>query len=258
MRARLGAMNDCFLASVDDYGTYYYGGIPGLTTDEQIAAQIEREKDYLSQDNLYVPMGGETCADEPYTDLAFESFPAYAKRELGRMHWTTLNSDYNQGTLDALGDYIEEVKRRLGYRFVLQNSRLPESAEVGENVTLELALENVGYASPFNPRGLAVVFRGADGTLTERPIDVDRQAHTDPRFWQPGETQNVTLTVAAPDAPGDYEVLLNLPDPLLPNVVTYKVDGAAVSGHYSVRLANAGVWETDTGLNRLAHTLDVR
>ena len=205
-----------------------------------------------------MPMGGETCADEPYTDLAFESFPAYAKRELGRMHWTTLNSDYNQGTLDALGDYIEEVKRRLGYRFVLQSSQLPKSAEAGSEVDLSFVLENVGYASPFNPRGLAVVFRGADGKLVSRPVKVERKENTDPRFWQPGETQNVKLTVAAPDTPGDFEVLLDLPDPLLPNVVSYKADGAAVSGHYSVRLANEGVWEADTGLNRLAHTLDVR
>ena len=36
MRARLGAMNDCFLASVDDSGTYYYGGIPGLTTPNKL------------------------------------------------------------------------------------------------------------------------------------------------------------------------------------------------------------------------------
>ena len=258
MRARLGAINDCFLASVDDYGTYYYGGIPGLTTDKQVAAQIEREKDYLSQDNLYVPMGGETCAEEPYTDPDFESFVAYAKSALERMRWTTLNIDYNQGTLDALGDYIEEVKRRLGYRFVLQNSSLPESAEAGSAVDLSFTLENAGYASPFNPRGLEVVFRNADGTLTMRPVKVDRQAHTDPRFWKPGETQNVTLTIAAPDTPGDYEVLLNLPDPLLPNVVTDKADGGAVSGHYSIRLANEGVWEANTGFNKLAHTLNVR
>lgn len=258
MRARLGAMNDCFLASLDDYGTYYYGGIPGLTTDKQIAAQIEREKSYLSQDNLYVPMGGETCAEEPYTDPAFKSFPAYAKSALERMHWTTLNSDYNQGTLDALGHYLGEVKRRLGYRFVLQSSRLPKSAAAGARIDLSFAIKNVGYASPFNPRGLAVVFRGADGTLTTRPVKVNRKTHTDPRFWQPGETQNVTLSVAAPDESGRYEVLLNLPDPLLPNVVSYKTDGAAASGHYSVRLANKGVWEAATGLNKLAQTLNVR
>ena len=258
MRARLSAMNDCFLASADDFGTYYYGGIPGLTTDKQIAAQIKREKDYLSRDNLYVPIGGETCADEPYTDPAFESFPAYAENELGRLRWTTLNSDYNENTLKAMGSYLKEVKQKLGYRFVLESSRLPQTAAAGAKVELGFTVKNVGYASPFNPRGLEVVFWSEGGTLTTRPVKIDRKNQTDPRFWQPGETQNVTFSIAAPDTPGDYDVLLNLPDPLLPNVVSYKVDSAEVSSHYSIRLANEGVWEAATGLNKLGHTLNVR
>lgn len=257
LRARLGAVNDCFLASVDDFGTYYYGGIPGLDTPAEVAAQIEREKTYLSQDNLFVPMGGETCADEPYTDPAFGSFVAYAREEFRRMHWSTLNIDYNENTLNALGDYLETVKRELGYRFVLLRSSLPATADAGGDVELSFTLENVGYASPYNPRGLEVVFRGADGTLVRRPAKVSREADTDPRFWKPGETQTVTLAVAAPDAPGDYDVLLNLPDPLLPNVVTYTQAGTEHRAYYAVRLANEGVWEADTGFNRLGHTLTV-
>ena len=257
LRARLGAINDCFLASPDDFGTYYYGGIPGLESEADIAAQIEREKNYLSRDNLFVPMGGETCADEPYTNPNFESFVAYAKSELERMRWTTLNIDYNPETLSALGDYIEEVKTKLGYRFVLERSSLPETAEASSEVALELTLNNTGYASPFNPRGLEVVFRSADGTLITRPITIDRADNTDPRFWQPGETQNITLSVAAPDEAGDFEVLVSLPDPLLPNVVMYEVDAQTASG-YAIRLANEGVWEAETGLNKLGHILNVR
>ena len=258
LRARLGAINDCFLASVDDFGTYYYGGIPGLESEADIAAQIEREKDFLNQDNLFVPMGGETCADEPYTDPAFESFVAYAENELERMRWTTLNIDYNPATLNELGAYIEEVKRRLGYRFVLAGSSLPQTADAGSTVDLTLTLNNVGYASPFNPRGLEVVFRAADGTLTTRPVETNAETNTDPRFWQPGETQTLTLSVAAPDAAGDFEVLLNLPDPLLPNVVTSEDEGAEVMANYAIRFANLDVWEADTGLNDLGHTLVVR
>ena len=256
LRARLGAINDCFLASADDFGTYYYGGIPGLEAPEEIAAQIEREKDFLNQDNLFVPMGGETCADEPYTDPAFDSFVAYAQNELERMRWTTLNIDYNLATLNELGDYLEEVKKRLGYRFVLASSSLPETAEAGGTVDLALTLENVGYASPFNPRGVEVIFRAADGTLTARPVEVSRDANTDPRFWQPGETQEITLSVAAPEAAGSFEVLLNLPDPLLPNVVTD--ENSEVRANYAIRLANEGVWEADSGMNKLEHTLTVR
>ncbi len=258
LRARLGAVNDCFLASVDDFGTYYYGGIPELDTPEEVASQIVREKGYLSQDNLYVPMGGETCADEPYTDPAFGSFPEYAEHEFERMRWTTLNIDYNQGTRDALGDYLTGAKRRLGYRFELMSSSLPTAAEAGSDVSLTLTLTNSGYASPFNPRSLEVVFRGEDGTLTKRPIEVSREDGTDPRFWQPSKRQTVSLTVAAPETTGNFDVLLSFPDPLLPNVITSTLAGATLNRHYAIRLANQGVWEADTGLNRLAHTLTVR
>ena len=45
-RARIGMHNDCFLASKNDIGTY---------TD------IANEKQYLHDEGLYVPIGGETC-----------------------------------------------------------------------------------------------------------------------------------------------------------------------------------------------------
>lgn len=56
LKARLGAHNDCFLASQDDYGTYYYDPGP----------QQEGEKEYWSQDNRFTVMGGETCTPGPY------------------------------------------------------------------------------------------------------------------------------------------------------------------------------------------------
>ena len=258
LRARLGALNDCFLASADDFGTYYYGGIPGLETPAEVAAQIEREKDYLSRDNLYLPMGGETCADEPYTAPGFGTFPEYAAHELERLRWSTLNIDYNENTLNALGGTLETLKRRLGYRFVLARSSLPATADAGATVNLRLRLTNTGYASPFNPRGLEVVFRGADGHLVRRTVRVDYRRGTDPRYWKPGKTYTVNLPVAAPAAPGSYRVLLNLPDPLLPDAPHTEAAGTTRSRAYAVRLANEGVWEAGTGFNRLAHTLRVR
>lgn len=47
--ARIGHHNDCFMASVDDYGTY---------TDVAV------DKSYLNAEGLYLPIGGETCPPE--------------------------------------------------------------------------------------------------------------------------------------------------------------------------------------------------
>lgn len=47
--ARVGHVNDCFLASDDDFGTY----------------QLAGEKDYAIADSSFVTVGGETCALNP-------------------------------------------------------------------------------------------------------------------------------------------------------------------------------------------------
>ena len=258
MRARLSAHNDCFLATADDTGTYYYSGIPGLESPEDIAAQIEHEKNYLNQDNLHVPMGGETCADTPYTHPDYDNFSDYAQAELARMRWTTLNADYNKNTLKALGPTLETVKKRLGYRFTLHSSTLPATTPPDSTITLTLTLSNTGYSSPFNPRGLEVVFKSADGTLISRVINVNYEDNTDPRYWQPAETQIIHLLVQAPSEAGEYGVLINLPDPLLPNVVTYTYDGVTTHANYAIRFANETMWQETIGMNQLGHTLLVR
>jgi hypothetical protein len=86
-RARTGANNECFLASIDDWGTY-------MSTDPKI---IEIEKNFLNLDNRYVVQGGETCnADknaEPYISCA------NALKDLVRMRWSDLNSKFDQEVL---------------------------------------------------------------------------------------------------------------------------------------------------------------
>jgi hypothetical protein len=74
----------------------------------------------------------------------------------------------------------------------------------------------------------------------------------DPRFWlaDAGEIYTLEHSFCPPaDMPvGDYELLLNLPDP------KSSLYGRA---DYAIRLGNDGVWESDTGYNKLLHTLAV-
>src|SRR5690349_6607685 len=105
--SRVGHHNDCFLASSDDLGTY------APTADRPIAAA----KAYLEAENLYVPQGGETCAD----DAAAEPYIGCdnAVSTLAAQHWSQLNADYRRGVLDRwkAGGCYSEIARRLGYRF---------------------------------------------------------------------------------------------------------------------------------------------
>jgi hypothetical protein len=234
-KARLGAKNDCFLASNDDWGTY--------SPDDP--ASVERQKSFLSHDNLFLPQGGETCnsaADaQPY--IGCEN----ALRELERMRYTTLNIEFEQNVLNGWkkGGCYDEIARRLGYRFRLLEASLPQSVRPGGALEIRLKVINEGFGSLYNPRPLQVVLRAKqDG---KRYLLATTE---DPRRWLPAETREVVLSGGVPSnlPPSEYEVLLALPDasPRLSD-----------RPEYALRFANASIWEAQTGLNALGHTITV-
>ena len=226
-RARIAHHNDCFVSSTTDVGTY---------------KDLEPEKAFLEQDSRYLAVGGETCALSPPT-----SDCPNAEAELGRFHWSYLNIDYNTDVLDGWREQgcWEPIVKKLGYRLRLTEATVQNQAKANGGFSLQLSLVNDGYASPFNPRLVNVVLRKTDnGGTSVLPTNED------PRRWVPGEpiTINVEAGIPASMADGDYEVLLHLADP--EPAVTNRSD-------YAIRLANEGVWETETGYNALNHTLRI-
>lgn len=237
-QARMGAHNDCLLASNTDWGTYF---------EEEPMRQAQ--KDYLHVDNQYLPQGGETCNDgedaQPYIHCE------NALSELAYLRYSTLNRDYHEGVLalwEEEGCY-DDIAKRLGYRFTLIQAELPTQATAGETITLNLTLKNNGFATPYNPRGFEIILRSlGDGTLYRFSIE---NTH-DPRRWLPdlGDIQlPITLEMANDMPAGEYELLINLPDP------TPSLYG---NPDYSIRLANEGVWEAETGFNQLLATMVIQ
>lgn len=229
-KARAGHHNDCFLASRDDVGTY------------RIAPTWE--KNYLNLDTRYVPMGGETCRVQEGTRYYCET----ALKELAQMHWSYLNRDYYRGILDHWIDEgcMPDVERRLGYRFVLSEGRFTSAVAPGSTFRFELDLENEGFASPYNPRGLQAVLRSIDEP--ERTYEVNLR--DDPRHWMSGEEQQLAFDLGIPtDLPeGIYSLHLFMPDPI--EALRYRPE-------FAIRMANEGVWEEETGLNDLNHVVHV-
>jgi hypothetical protein len=227
-KARTGAHNDCFLASATDYGTY-------------LDNNIEGDKTYLNLDNRFVPQGGETCCDCGYAgcDNAME--------DLARMHWSVLNKDYHQSVLNRWVNEgcMDEVKRRLGYRFELIEAAISDSIKPSGIFNLELKVANLGFASPFNPRNLEIILRNETTDQKYRLITQE-----DPRLWLSGDTTHINITGGIPaDMPeGEYEVYLFLsdPEPRLHN-----------NPDYAIRLANENLWEDSTGYNSLNHQIQI-
>ncbi len=232
--ARVGHHNDCFLASLDDWGTYR------PTNPSALRAQ----KAYLRSENRYVPQGGETC------NAAADAQPfigcPHALAELEFLHWSQLNSDYEPAVLKlwrAQGCY-PLIAARLGYRLRLTKVSLQTIVRAGGILHGEIQLRNDGFASPFNERGFDFVLRDrASGA--EYPLRVS----ADPRRWGPG-AHSVHLKLRLPRTiePQTYDLFLALPDPSL---------GLAHRPEYSIRLANVGVWEGSTGYNALGMSIRV-
>lgn len=245
--ARTGHHNDCFLASDTDYGTY---------------RDIVLDQEYLHLESRYVAMGGETCTpqeplvppkDRPVSLLAHLS-PDYerhhcpnAVREMEYLHWSYLNSGYHGGILASwrADGCMEEIERRLGYRFQLVEGEYSTHVPRGGTFQIHLELVNTGFAAPFNPRRVELILRNqSTGQVFAAPLS------DDPRRWLPGEAVHITAEVGVPpDVPaGSYELLLHLPDP------AERLYGRP---EYSIRLANEGVWEERTGFNSLLHVVEV-
>ena len=221
--ARLGHHNDCFLASPDDFGTF-------------LSDPITLDQEYLAQDSKFVPMGGETCTVNPPRS----EWPS-AEAEMARYHYSYLNTDYNQDVLDSWGDHIVDAQRRLGYRFRLTEGRFTDGVRPGRSFKVDLSVHNDGFATPYNPRDVSLILRGAHRSYAV-PV------HADPRRWDAGATTDLAIRACAAVPPGRYQLLLDLPAP------ERRLRSQAA---YAIQLANEGVWDSDTGANELGHTLVV-
>ena len=184
-------------------------------------------------------MGGETCNPSSYS--ACEN----AIKEMERFHWSYLNSGYHQTVLNGWNTdgCMGEIKKRLGYRIVLQQGSYTETAEAGGCFDIRLRLSNVGFAAPFNPRDVELILiqEGGEAKYWVRLPD-------NPQFWLPGQTIEITQQVSLPLGmpQGEYRLYLNLPDPE-PELFD--------RAEYSIQVANLGTWEAEDGYNNLLHTL---
>lgn len=236
--ARLGHHNDCFLASFSDYSTYR----PDTLNDKR----------YLAAETKYLVMGGETCAvNSPRSDCS--NLGGNADIELERFHWSFLSGDYNVNVLNrwsSPGNCLDEVKKRLGYRFQMISGSFSNNVEVGQTFNLQLRLRNVGFAAPYNARKVIIVLRN---TVSNQEYSF-LLSNLDPRFWLPYNSPtdeiviNENIRIPPDFQSGSYSVLLHLADPY---------PSLAANPSYSIRTANLNTWEPLTGYNNLMHQISV-
>jgi Domain of unknown function (DUF4832)/Domain of unknown function (DUF4874) len=221
--SRVGHLNDCFLSSSNDVGTYQ----KGWTRAEHLA--------YVGQESRYTPFGGETCA------ISDEGRCPNTIKEMEQLHINHLHNGFHQGVISrwkSEGCHTE-ITLRLGYRFVLQSTTLDTYVPPGGTMKLSFTVKNVGFGELFNPRPVEVVLLGPTGTEIASTITVD------PRWWGAGMTKTIALQMKIPVGivEGTYRIALRLPD---------ASESIRKDYRYAIRFANTNVWDAATGSNILA------
>lgn len=216
-KARLSGFNDCFGASSTDQGTF----------------DNDATREYWKRDTRYVLMGGETCAVSQYCECEV------SLRDMEDYHWTYLNIEYNRKVHNVWkdGGCWDEVERRLGYRLSFADVYHSVPA-AGEDFNIVLQIKNTGFAAPMNGRAVELVLVDGNGVKTVYELN-----DIDPRYWFAGRTVNIDKVIKIPeDAAGKCSLYLNLPDPK-PTLHDNPL--------FSIRLANDGIWEEETGYNKI-------
>lgn len=226
--ARVGQHNDCFLSSTDDYGTY---------------VNVDAEKQYVSSEGLYVPVGGETCPPIG----GYSSDCDQGRTQMKLLRWTYLNMDYYQPTINGwkTSGCFDEFLRNLGYRLALVDAVLPGKAAINGSLKLGINITNVGYAPLYNKKNTSIILKNTTtGTYYEAPLTYDI------RGIKPATTVKLDESVSLSGIPaGTYALYIRIADqaPNLKNRI-----------EYAIRLANKNTWVEDNGgMNDLKSTLKI-
>jgi len=212
VRARIAHLNDCFLSSADDVGTY-----PNNPPE-----RITEWRSFTYAENEYLYFGGETCEAEDPDDPG-RARGARALDELARAHLDYLNLDYHPGMLDRwrTDGIFAEVAARMGYRLVLEEAAWTEPAP-GSTWSLKLTVRNDGFSRLKRRYDVVAVLQGAAGRV-ERPLGFDL------RRVAPGTSTTFKAEGLEGLSPGTWRLGLRIADP---------APALADRAEYAVRFAN--------------------
>ncbi|HZF98087.1 MAG TPA: DUF4832 domain-containing protein [Pseudoxanthomonas sp.] len=243
--ARLGYHNDNFAGDIDHWGFFN--------------AWEEKDRNFTEADSRYTLMEGELSWTSDFNNENGAS-------EMKKYHFSTFhccgNNERNSGENKVYEGWVgpdeawkksgqmDVMSRSLGYRFRLITASIPQRLSATGAFDMNLVMANDGWAGIMNPRKVEIVFRNkATGAKFVLDVDGDGKGN---RLWLPGpgETKSLSISQSFPDdiESGNYELFLHLADPY-PSIHDRP--------EYSIRLANKGLWQADTGYNFLKATVAI-
>ncbi len=213
INARIAHHNDCFLASSDDAGTYD-------------GDNISFWKEYVKNDSLYSPMGGETCKESSFTTCS------NAIKSLEQFHWNFVNDKYNPDVIQQWKDEgcYDEIAKRLGYLLVLQKVDYLQTAK---KLLLKLSIENKGFSTPYVDYNVTLSLKN-DTNSFEFPQNLDTRKLPANEVTLFETELNISKIPA-----GEYKLYLDINDTTS-----------------AVQLLNKDIWQENTQ-NHLLMTLTI-
>lgn len=227
VKARMGCHNDAFLNSWGNDGTY-----ASNSKDDD-----PKVRQYIAQETLYVPNGGETNVEnDDYAKKVYAKGP----EEMSEYHWSFCGKSYaTQVTSRWRKDGLFDVQNRfMGYRYNLLYGTYSDQAAPGGKANITVSISNSGCAPLYNERTAYIVLANNDHTY-RIPLQAD------PRRWLPRYEVSVVreqIDIPSDMEEGTYRLFMWLPD---------KYASLENDPRFSIRFANQNVWDQATGWNDL-------
>lgn len=190
----LGIFNDGMFGSESDLGTFDCTNKDGSWSKEW---NRERETDLIGKIACSVPVGGEALYGEGFVA---RNNPVRYVSELSSLKVTYLNGHYDDKLMTywkntpfngkgiwEKSNYYEYIGAHLGYRFVIKDV---VSKKVDTNLTLEITIENSGFASVYKETELYIILK--DGLGQESKIRFGRDFLND---LEPGKKNTVSVII---------------------------------------------------------------
>lgn len=207
--ARVGLYNDGYMGSDTDLGTFS-------------GPNREISVNWMKHQMLHTYYGGEFSGDLNWAQKYTNYLPVNSVQEMYDTHLSYINSNiwqlYKDYTFDSSIDrsgadnsayygqtVFQFMRDHIGYRFVLRDSDLSREVRQGETVSVDLKVENTGFANPIKKQDAQVILE-KDGYYYIADTDIDD------RKWLSTQTASEDLEIKLPAdiQCGDWNVYLKL------------------------------------------------
>ena len=237
--ARVGLYNDGYMGSDSDLGTY---------------SNREIETTWLGKQTTRTYYGGEFSGALDWAKKFDTYLPENAIPEMYKTHLSYINSNiytmykdyifdqqYDISGVDNSAYYgqtvFQFIRDHLGYRFVIRDCDLNQTAEQGSTFHLNFSVENTGFANPIRPQNAEILLE-KDGNYIIQDIAIDS------REWYSCTTSQENLEIQVPDnlEAGEWNVYLRL------SVGNQDIPDGNLR---TVQFANPDIWNASLGANKL-------